>query len=362
MMKHLMENLADVFTALSKLDGNTLTIASIAVSALGAVLSLFVAGLGVWFAIAQYRLKRSTKISASYGITQHAIYHNTYINSVTLQNLKDKSEAIFGIHLRLGHGCYLTLEDLDTKPIILQPFETITQVYEPVSYYGCSSYKVNVNNLLNSRKNRVVLTTNKGKYVTKKEQRYWSPIGESLRNHAVTALHIVNISYQTPNGHKITIPNTVQYIVEALLDGKPAFFYIYRNGPLFSWNRKDFQLKPDTLANKTTLEKHFANLNTLEALGIEHSSIKVIDVEELDEMKRMNDFYIQEDTLEETPSWIIVHILGRLLAKYDHYKMNRKNAGRYTRSFSYNELLIIKWLPIFFLSGLFILAVTFVFL
>ena len=229
-----MENLADVFTALSKLDGNTLTIASIAVSALGAALSLLIAGLGVWFAIAQYRLKRSTKISASYGITQDAIYHNTYINSVTLQNLKDKSEAIFGIHLRLGHGCYLTLEDLDQKPIILQPFETITKVYDPVSFYGCSSYKVNVNSLLNSRKNRVVLTTNKGKYVTKREQRYWSPIGESLRNNAVAALHIVEISYQTPNNHKITIPNVVQYIVEALLHGKPVFFLYLSKWPFIS--------------------------------------------------------------------------------------------------------------------------------
>ena len=76
-MKCLMDNLADIFETLSKLDGKTLTIASIAVSIVGALLSLFIAGLGVWFAIAQYRLKRSTKISASYGITQHAMYHNT---------------------------------------------------------------------------------------------------------------------------------------------------------------------------------------------------------------------------------------------------------------------------------------------
>ncbi|HAS6777664.1 TPA: hypothetical protein I7305_17200 [Vibrio parahaemolyticus] len=355
-----MENLADVFTALSKLDGNTLTITSIAISALGAVLSLFIAGLGVWFAIAQYRLKRSTKISASYSITKDIFYHNTYIDSVTIQNLKDKSEAIFGIHLRLGHGCYITLEDLDHKPIILQPFETITKVYDPVSFYGCSSSKVNVNSLLESRKNRVVLTTNKGKYVTKREQKYWSPIGESLHNYAVTALHTVKFSYQTPNGRKITIPDIVQYIVEAPLHGKPRFFYIYRIGRSFSRNKKEFQLEPNMLVNKTTLEKHFSNLNTLEALGIERTSIKVIDVEELDEMKRINDFYIEEDTLDETYSWIAVHILGRLLAKYDNYKLSRINADRYTRSFSYNELLIIKWLPLFFLSALFILAVTFV--
>ena len=101
-----MNNLLTALTPyLQNLDSNSLTFISIVVSVIGALLSLVVAILGVWFAVAQYRLKRSTKIIGSVAFTQSASFNDRYPNQIALQNQKDKSEAIFGIHIKLSPLC-----------------------------------------------------------------------------------------------------------------------------------------------------------------------------------------------------------------------------------------------------------------
>ncbi|GGB78239.1 hypothetical protein K8B83_03445 [Shewanella inventionis] len=183
-----MENFSTALAPyIQDLDSNILTFISIVVSVIGALLSLLVAILGVWFAVAQYRLKRSIKIIGSVSFTDSALYNDLYPDQIVIQNLKDKSEAIFGIHIRLGNNIYITMEDLEDSPIVIGPFETLVRNYKPLSFYGCNNYKVNINPAIQERKGCVVvLTTNKGKYVTKQRKHYWSPILDSLNNATIS--------------------------------------------------------------------------------------------------------------------------------------------------------------------------------
>ncbi len=351
-----MDSFYQIWNMLGSIDEKTLPILSIVISTISAVLSLIIAIFGVWFAVAQYRLKRSIKISAEWKLSQYIYFKSDYVETIIIQNLKDKSETIFSIHLRVGHNLYITLENMEDNPLILQPFETITRNYKPVTFYGSNQYKLNINKALKFKKCRVVLSTSKGKYVTKIKKTYWKPIIESLYNHYVVAIQCIQVEDTKPDGRKIIIPNSTQYIVRYKQNNEDKSIDIFRSGHCFSDNYKPFKLKEKHLDNKTELKNHLKSLTTLETENcIELSSIEVIDVEEISEMKRMNDFYHKE--IELTPTgWIQVKLLGKTYTFLSKYKMNLKNHDRYKKNLSYNEKNFLKFF-FFFLLPILTLAI-----
>ncbi|CAK2132806.1 conserved hypothetical protein [Vibrio crassostreae] len=354
-----MDKLIQAIEELSKLDGTTLTILSILVSVVGAVLSLVVAVLGVWFAVAQYRLKRSIKIIGSTSFSSSAFYNDRYPNHVTLQNLKDKSEAIFGICISIGNNCYIELEDLNDDPLVLQPFETITRTYKPVSFYGCNHYKVNINHLVDKVPVRVVLSTNNGKYVTKKRTKGWMPVVESLRNGSIATLKPWRVFDEKPDGKEFVISSLSKYIVKYTENGIDRSVNVIKSEHWFHHNKIEFQLTPNHLESIETLESHLKSLTTLETEhGIELDSINVRAVKDLPEVKRLDNFYTNDLKLEHS-SWFTVHILGELFSRLRSYTMRRDNFDRNNKSnFSFNELLGIKWLFIIVFSSLILLVVS----
>lgn len=310
-----MPDFQSLWSSLSALDGNSLSVVSIIVSGVGALLSLCVAVMAVFFAVAQYRLKRSIKISAAYGTGSTAGFSNSYITNVIIKNLKDRSEAVFGIYLRLGSNLYVELEKFDDSPLVIGPFETIVRSYKPVTFYGCGPYKVDINDAIqNCRANsRVVLSTSKGKYVTRKHKTYWMPVIESLRNKYVAALQCVQVEDERPDDKRYVIPNSAQYIVRFSQEGEIKSFYIYKaGGYMFSHNMKNFKLEEHHLDNKETLLEHLNSLEGLEKDGVDSSTISIEVVKDLPEMKRMNEFYYK--SAKPQPSgWFRTNVLGKLL-------------------------------------------------
>ncbi|OED90095.1 hypothetical protein A1QE_17430 [Vibrio breoganii ZF-55] len=323
---------------MQSLDSNTLAVVSI-------IVSTIVASMGVLFAIAQYSLKRSIKINASITFSQSVYYTDTYPNQVTLQNLKDKSEAIFGIHIQLSNNTYITLEDLEDSPLIIQPFETIVRNYKPVSFYGCNSHKVDINQLIkDSKKRTIVLTTNKGKYVTKQRKHYWSPILASLNNDAIAALQPTRLNITFPSEHEYTVPSDAKFILKYVQDGKPKANFIFADKLRVKDNPEVFQFTSESLSNKNALRKHIADLNGLhQSHRIDPESIEITAVDEMPEYMRLEDFYTKSIKLDGN-SWLVVNVLGRIVTFYRRYKMKQGNHDRYNKSFTYNEKLVTKWL------------------
>lgn len=354
-----MNNLLTALTPyMQNLDSNSLTFISIGVSVIGALLSLLVAILGVWFAVAQYRLKRSTKIIGSVGFTQSAFFNDSYPHQIVLQNQKDKSEAIFGIHIRLRNNIYVTMEDLEDSPIVIEPFETLVRNYKPLSFYGCNGYKVDINQAIQEKHECVVvLTTNKGKYVTKQRKHYWSPIIDSLKNNAISALKPYRITESFPNGYEHTIPSKAKFIVRYSQENEPKATFVYSEKLAFRDNSDIFELTPDSLVNKQTLYDHLTKLDSLHITHkIDISSIEVTPISELPEQKRLDDVF-KKSTKQTSHSWLTVHILGKTITVFRAYKMKQGNHDRYNKSFTYNELLVTKWLFIIVFGALICLVI-----
>jgi hypothetical protein len=306
--------LQSLWTSLSALDESSLPVLNIIVSVVGALLSLFVAVMAVFFAIAQYRLKRSIKISAAYGTGVLAGFSNAYIHNVTIKNLKDRSEAIFGIYLRLGRNIYVELENFDDSPLMIGPFETIVRNYSTVTFYGCGHYKVDINEALKGhrKKSRIVLSTSKGKYVTRRYKKYWTPVIESLKNRYVAALQRIQIEDEKPNGIQYVIPNSAQYIIRFSQKGEAKSFYIHKPGHMFPQNINSFKLEEHHLENRERLLEHLKGLEELKDDGVDTSTISIEVVEDLPEVKRMNEFYYK-NTKAHPSGWFRTNVLGKLL-------------------------------------------------
>lgn len=92
---------------------DTVALATLAISAFAA--------LYAWQAVT---LKKSVKIQSQIigGRTPQG-FTDKYPKTVLLQNLKDKSEAIFGIYMKVGHNLYIKLEDLKDAPSLLVPLK-----------------------------------------------------------------------------------------------------------------------------------------------------------------------------------------------------------------------------------------------
>lgn len=346
---------------LNSLGANDLTIISIRVSAVGVVLSALLAIFGIGLAAVQYRLKSSVKISSSFSYMFSGCRYSTYVSSVTLTNKKDKSEAIYGIYLELGHGVYIEIEDLEHKPLVIGPFETITRNYNPVSFYGCNGTKVNIGkDLTNYSRINIVLSTNHGKYLTIKDLNRWDPISENL--HKGTAVlvvperHILDFSDDEQNN---IIPNNTLYILSYKKNHKPDFDYITRSD--FSSSNLGagkYFLKKEHESNPKLLLDHLKGLAHLQLqYKIDPSSIEVHLPKEQPSIMSTDGFYADKLDLEPT-SWWDIYVVARLKRKFKNLTYAREDYNRTHKHFGFIEIKVLRWFTIAMFIMLLILAVS----
>lgn len=272
-----MDSLVSVFNWFEGFKGNELTILSILVSAFGVLLSVLVAGLGIWFAIAQWRLKQSVKISSFCDWTSEWLYQDTYVRSVTLTNEKDKAEAIYAIHLKFGTNTFLTLAETHDDPIILQPFETKKIEMEPVSNYTDGCHHIDIEGEMSRDDLRIVLSTSKGKYITKKGIGIWSPFYERAYKPKTTLLKSERELIQG-NLNKIVIPRSTRFIVQyQQLSNVELGFYIDQS-ERFSFTKGSILVDRARFHNASEFERYLRAYPELEEkYFINRNSISVID-------------------------------------------------------------------------------------
>lgn len=209
-----MDALNEIFKTLSKLSSEELTTIGIFVSIIGAFLSLIVAVLGIFFAVVQLRLKQSVKISSTWKHTYQWEHEDSFISEVKLKNEKDKAEAIYAIHMRLGRRAYITLKEMHEDPIILQPFETKNIEILPASFYTTGFVDhVDLNDVLDRHGNRIVLSTSHGKHVTENGMGVWSPWHERIFNPRIIAFKAERKVIKDSSGAKKVIPRGTAYTV-----------------------------------------------------------------------------------------------------------------------------------------------------
>ncbi|TKF04886.1 hypothetical protein [Vibrio alginolyticus] len=353
-------SLSEKVEYLNSLGANNLTIVSIVVSAVGVILSALLAIFGIGLAAAQYSLKSSVKVSSSFSYKYGCERHSTYITSVTLTNQKDKSEAIYGIYLELGHGVYVELENLRHKPLVIGAFETIVRNYNPVSFYGCNGTKVNIGeNLDRYPRVNIVLSTNHGKYLTIKDLNRWNPISENL--HKGTALlvvperHVHDLSDEQNN----IIPNNTVYILSYKKNNNSDFDYITRANFLpENLGTGKYFLKKEHENDPKLLLEHLKGLSHLQLqYKIDVSSIKVHLPKEQESVIGLDWFYADSLDLEPT-SWWDIYVVARLKRKFKNLTYAREDYNRTHKNFGFIEIKVLRWFTIAIFIMLLLLAVS----
>lgn len=151
--------------------------------AISALTALVVSIIALIYTAKTYLLKHGLDIRGFFSICSDIYCEDKYVGGLVIENMKDRSTAIFKIYLLLGHNYYLEIEDFEDAPLILKPFETHSKQYDPVDFYSASTMRIDLNKLWDSRKYKIILSTSDGKYVIKKRINKWDPTSDLFKNH-----------------------------------------------------------------------------------------------------------------------------------------------------------------------------------
>ena len=131
-------------------------------------LSLIISLLALWITWKMFWLKSWDKYKVIGYTSRWSIENSdTYISSITIQNLKDKPLVVFKIYFKLWYNLFIELEDFEDKPLIIKPFEVYQWNYWPILFYSDAWFKkFNVNKLFKDEKvkNNIILETIEWKY------------------------------------------------------------------------------------------------------------------------------------------------------------------------------------------------------
>src|SRR5882724_6887131 len=215
-----------------------------------------------------------------------------YVAEVILENLKDRAVTIFAIYLKLGRHCYLELENLEDKPLILKAFETYQKQFGPIEFYSVSMRRVDLNALFANHKikKRVVLSTSDGKYTVPSNMRRWSPVYNYFRNYMTIVARPIRTSLKGRD-----LGGNVKFVIEFIPEnGEEEIVLIHpRDYELRMF--RNFSLTQESLSSKEALEQFLQKKK--EEGKLQSAKIVVHDLQEWREKKhdsyKMEPFKVQ---------------------------------------------------------------------
>ncbi|WP_067101646.1 hypothetical protein [Marinomonas atlantica] len=336
-----MDVLKGVLSLFNGLSSDQLTIIGVVISAIGAVFSLIIAGLGIGLAIAQFRLKKSVKISSTWGHTSDWEYEDSFINEVMLKNEKDKAEAIYAIHLQLSDGSYLTLKEMNENPLILQPFETQKIEILPASFYSDGSLDhVDISDILERPGKKLVLSTSLGKHVTSNGIGVWSPRYEKLFSPNLSIFRAERQIIKKQDGSIKVIPRKTKYIMSFKQYGKIEVSTFSSGFQRIGLGDQSVLVDLKRTNSAEDFEKYLKNLQDLCSMGVERDSIKVTELSFKGSMFSGRNWFSDRKEYRSY-SAILKRYCERGLYYFNRCII-RYNYIRHRNDFSFIELLVLK--------------------
>ncbi|OQP49385.1 hypothetical protein A4H97_29060 [Niastella yeongjuensis] len=237
-----------------------------------ALVALIISIIALLYTIKAFALKAGYYLRCSYSTCSSMECDDSYISSLTLENLKDRAAVIFEIYIKLGNNNYLLLEDFKDSPLILKPFEVYHKEYDPILFYSTSLNIIKLNDLFNNRqlKTQVIVSTTDGKYKVNARTDRWRPEILFFKNYLTTIVHPVRLKYENSS-----YGSNVRYLVH--------FKYRNNEDQIVAIHEEDEQTKKFTKFNLTkesiaSKEQLTALLSTQKANGnINCESFEVID-------------------------------------------------------------------------------------
>ena len=233
--------------------------------------------LSLVYAALSFRLKSGIRIRGNFGlvVSSSVSCKDGYVESITLENLKDKAVVIYEIYLKLASNCFLILETLQANPLILKPFEVYTKKYDPVDFYSMSMKTLDLRKMFKAERRykiRIVLSTGEGLYHVKQSIRIRSAYGLFFKNYLTAIVQPIRTSYKGR-----AYGGNAKYLLELVSsNGEEAFVPIYPEDHKVQ-RFIDFSLTYESLASRDSLEEY---LQTKINEGfLRCASINVIDMQ-----------------------------------------------------------------------------------
>ena len=217
------------------------------------VVALLISIIALYYTVQAYLLKSGQKLRCDISTCSSIRCDDSYIASITLENIKDRATVIFEIYLKLGRGNYLLIESFKNKPLILKPFEVYYKEFDPLLFYSASMKRISVQKVLQNRKikRRILLSTTDGKYTVKASTKRWSPISIFFKNYMTVLISPVRIPYKGKY-----YGGRVKYLVELKSKNKKEQVIDFYEGDDEIKKFKKFSLTKESLENEKKLKEY----------------------------------------------------------------------------------------------------------
>ena len=282
------------------------------------IVALLISIIALYYTVQAYLLKSGQKLRCDISTCSTIKCNDSFVASITLENIKDRATVIFDIYLKLGRGNYLLIESFENKPLILKPFEVYYKEFEPLLFYSAGTKKISVKKVLQNRtvKRRILLSTTDGKYTVKESTKRWRPISIFFKNYMTALINPVRIPYKGK-----FYGDRVKYLVELNFKNKKEQVIDFYERDYEIKKFKKFSLTKESLDSKKNL-KEYLKLQR-EKGNFEFDKIKVINFQKM--VNKIKEDYDNEIIEIEPNSFLKYNILGRVYTKYENYRLKIKN-------------------------------------
>jgi len=288
------------------------------ISLLISMVALIISFIALIYTVRTFLLKAGADVRGSFSTCSSRDCQDRYIGSVTLENLKDKSLAIFSIYLKIGHNYFLMIESFNEKPLILKPFEVFHKEYDPIDLYSVNMKRIDLNRLFSDSgiKKQIILSTPDGRYNVDSWIKRWEPTYDFFRNHLTIVVHPRRSIFKGKS-----YGSNAKYIVDIKAENdREETIAVYPRDYEIKRFRK-FQLTKESLVSKESLEEFLYEKVSEGLLNCE--DISVHDVQSW-----LNEVYQSENqqTIKaKYYNWAMYNLFGPVYTKFSDYRLWRKN-------------------------------------
>lgn len=211
--------------------------------------ALLISFASLVYVMSAYSRKEGVEIRVDYAITSSIEGKDRFVSELTLENRKDRSITIFKIYLLLGHNYFVELENHETAPLTLGPYETYSNQYDPVDFYSVNMMPIDLGELWERNKEKIVLMTSNGKYMAKRHINRWDQDIDGFRNFSTAVIRPARTIFRG----KSYGSNASYIVVFEHEDGEDEVVPLYP-GDYRVEKLRGFQLTKESLESKEKLD------------------------------------------------------------------------------------------------------------
>ena len=281
-----------------------------------AIASAVLAILALIYSVRSDQRKTGVEIRCTFPVTSSYQSAEQWVSEVRLENLKDRTVAIYKIYLQVGRGVYILVEDLSDNPLVLDAYSVCHRRYDPVEFYSRGMERLT--DVFENKKfrRRIVLTTSQGRHYPK-----WNKRAKDDPFLDVLFGRPSLIAWPRRLSHKDRCYGSrAKYLVTyTRADGETEEVPIYPDYINFS-PFSELNLTKESVRTKQTLELFLQQHVAEGAISLEN--IKVLDLD-----RRRQEVY--KDYKESIPvpalNWFSYNIVARGGMLWESWRMERTN-------------------------------------